>query len=390
MRLRTAAVLVTALVALTACAPLPTATPGTSPPVSTTTPTPTPTPTPVDPIARLTLPQRVGQLFMVGTGTGSAAAGTLAAVADRHVGGVFLHSGTRTSLTRTASLVGQFTRLVSPTTTGGIPLWVATDQEGGDVQVLSGPGYTGIPSALRQGALTSATLQTDAVGWGGQLAQTGVDVNLAPVADIVTSPALARRNAPIGLLNRQYGYDERTVARAAGAFADGMRQAGVLPAFKHFPGLGRTDSNTDFEPAVDTAITADAPDVDVYRSLLAGGPALVMVSTAVYERIDPSAPAVFSPRIVGDLLREKVGFDGVVITDDLSAAAAVGRWTPAQRATMAIDAGCDILLLSSGPELLPQMYEAVLAKAVADPVFAGKVDAAARRVVIAKAAGVGG
>jgi beta-N-acetylhexosaminidase len=388
MRLRIAAVLATTLVALTACAPLPAATPRVSSPASATTPTPTPTP--VDPIAGLTLPQRVGQLFMVGTGTGSAAPGALAAVADHHVGGVFLHSGARTSLARTASLVGQFTRLVSPNTTGGVPLWVATDQEGGDVQVLSGPGYTRIPSALRQGALAPAKLQADAAGWGGQLARTGVDVNLAPVADIVTSPATARRNTPIGLLNRQYGYDERTVAGAAGAFADGMRDAGVLPAFKHFPGLGRTGSNTDFEPAVDTVITAGSPDVDVYRSLLAGGPALVMVSTAVYERIDASAPAVFSPQIVGDLLRGEVGFEGVVITDDLSAAAAVRRWTPAQRATMAIDAGCDILLLSSGAELLPEMYEAVLAKAVADPVFAGKVDAAARRVIVTKAAGAGG
>ncbi|MBN9195415.1 MAG: glycoside hydrolase family 3 protein, partial [Microbacterium sp.] len=132
---------------------------------------------------------------------------------------------------------------------------------------------------------------------------------------------------------------------------------------------------------------ATSPDVQVYRSLTAGGPGIVMVSTAVYEKIDGSAPAAFSPTVVTQLLRGSLGYDGVVITDDLSAAASVAKWTPAQRATLAIDAGVDIVLVSSSPQQLPEMYAAVLAKAQADPAFAAKVDAAARRVVTAKLAG---
>ncbi len=387
-------VMVAALLLLSACAPGPAASrapSGTaaSTPAEASAPSVTPTPTPVDPIAGLSLAQRVGQLFMVGTPRDSADAGTLAAVADRHVGGVFLHSSPRASAAQTAAVVARFTGLVSQGTTGDVPLWIATDQEGGDVQVLYGPGFDPIPSALMQGVMAPATLQKDAATWASQLRSAGVDLNLAPVADIVTSPAVARQNKPIGLLNRQYGYDEKTVAAGAGAFAAGMREEGVMPTFKHFPGLGRTNTNTDFAPAVDTVITASSPDVEVYRSLLAQGPALVMLSTAVYEKIDPAAPAAFSSKIVTGLLRGQLGFDGVVITDDLSAAAAVSRFTPADRAIDAIEAGCDIVLVSSGPALLPEMYDAVLAKAQSDPAFAAQVDAAARRVVVAKQSGVG-
>ncbi|MGQ3505015.1 glycoside hydrolase family 3 N-terminal domain-containing protein, partial [Enterococcus faecalis] len=86
-------------------------------------------------------------------------------------------------------------------------LWVSTDQEGGDVQVLSGPGFDGIPSALDQGQQDAATLRANAATWGRQLAEAGVNMNLAPVADVVTSPETAGSNPPIGQLNREYGYD---------------------------------------------------------------------------------------------------------------------------------------------------------------------------------------
>lgn len=387
MRARLALAAIVALaVTLVACAPdaAPSGSPtGTASP--TVSPTPTPTPT-IDPIAQLSLAQRVGQLFMVGTGLTGADPVTLAAITDRHAGSIFLHGRSAAGTAATAALVQRFTALVSAETTGGVPLWVATDQEGGDVQVLTGPGFDPIPSALRQGGLPTPDLQTDAARWGAQLTAAGVNMNLAPVADIVTSAAAAHANPPIGALDREYGFDEATVARQAGAFASGMRAAGIQPTFKHFPGLGRVAANTDFHAnVVDTVIGPDSPDVDVYRTLLMGGPAVVMTSTAIYQRIDPSAPASFSPKVVTGLLRGTLGYRGVVITDDLSAAAAVRAWPPAQRAVLAIDAGVDVVLVASDPQAFAPMYDAVLAKAQADPVFAAKVTDAARRVVVAKA-----
>ena len=164
-----------------------------------------------------------------------------------------------------------------------------------------------------------------------------------------------------------------------------MRASGVLPTFKHFPGLGRVTSNTDFSAEVtDTVVTADSPDVNVYRSLTAAGPSAVMVGTAIYQNIDPTTPAAFSAPVV-QLLREGVGFTGVVITDDLSAAEAAEQVSPADRAVLAISAGVDVVLASADPTVLPEMYDAVLDKAKSDPAFAALVDAAAARVLAAKA-----
>lgn len=390
------AVLLTALVAfasLTAgCAPsaapvAPTSAPpaSTAPaPTSTPTPTPAPTPTPTpDPLEGLSLEQQVGQLFVVGTAVDTVTPAAMSAVTDRSVGGIFLHGRTSGGLDAVAPVVAAFTAQA----TAGIGLWVSTDQEGGEVQVLRGAGFDDIPYAIRQADNAPDVLEADAARWGGQLAAAGVNLNLAPVADIVTSHDTRFDNAPIGALGRQYGYDEQTVAAHAGAFAEGMRQAGVLPTLKHFPGLGHVTANPDVAADVhDTVVGADSPDVDVYRSLTAAGPALVMVGTAIYDRIDPDSPAALSAPVVTGVLRDQLGFTGVVITDDLSAAAAVTVIAPADRALRALDAGVDVLLVSADPSVLPAMYDAVLARAQSDPAFAERVAHSARRVIEAKAA----
>jgi beta-N-acetylhexosaminidase len=383
---RALAVALLALLALTGCVPEPAPAPtetGAPEPPSPTPVSPTPTPIPADLLADLSLEQRVGQLFMVGTSVAGPDPITLDAVTNEHAGGVFLHGRSSAGVQPADAFVQAFHDAQTP---GEPPLWVATDQEGGDVQVLSGPGFDSIPTALTQARSDTATLRADATRWGAQLAEAGITMNLAPVADIVTSPDAAKQNPPIGALNREYGFDEATVADKAGAFAAGMRASGVMPTLKHFPGLGRATQNTDYTAdVVDDVVGADSPDVAVYRTLLAQGPAVVMMSTAVYARIDPSMPAAFSPAVVTGVLRDQVGFDGVVTTDDLSAADQVRAWTPAERATLAIDAGVDLVLVSADPSVFPEMYKAVLGRAYSDPAFAEKVDAAARRVVEAKA-----
>ncbi|SDQ62585.1 glycoside hydrolase family 3 N-terminal domain-containing protein [Microbacterium sp. cf332] len=349
-------------------------------------PTPMPTPSP-DAAASLGLEGCVGQVLMVGTPVDTIAPDAAAAIRDRGVGGLFLHGRSTAGVASTAALVEQF-RAMPP---AGTPaLWVATDQEGGEVQVLRGPGFDDIPYAIRQADLGPDALRTAATGWGEQLAAAGIDVNLAPVADIVTSREARLDNPPIGALGRQYGYDEQSVTAGAGAVAEGLRAAGVLPTFKHFPGLGRVDANTDYTAEVlDSVVSGDSPDVDVYRSLTASGPSLVMVGTARYQHIDPDHPAAFSSAVL-DLLRDRVGFEGVVITDDLSAAAAAEIVAPGDRAVEALAAGVDVVLASADPTVLPAMYDAVLTRAESDPAFAERVEESCGRILAAKAAGTGG
>ncbi|QLD11709.1 glycoside hydrolase family 3 protein [Microbacterium oleivorans] len=372
------------LVLATGCAPEPgPADPSTPAPAPTASPTPTPTASP-DAADSLSLEACVGQVLMVGTPVDTVSPDAAAAIRDRGVGGLFLHGRSTAGVDATAGLVAQF-RALAPR--GAPPLWVATDQEGGEVQVLRGPGFDEMPYAIRQADLGPAGLRAAATTWGAQLAAADIDINLAPVADIVTSAESRFDNPPIGALGRQYGYDERTVAAEAGAFADGMRAAGVLPTFKHFPGLGRVDANTDYTAEViDTAVSSDSPDVGVYRTLTASGASLVMVGTARYENIDADRPAAFSPGVLA-LLRERVGFDGVVITDDLSAAAAAEIVAPGDRAVEALAAGVDIVLASADPTVLPAMYDAVVARAQADPAFTDRVRESCGRVLTAKDAG---
>lgn len=360
----------------------PTTAPSLLPPV-TASPSPSD-----DPVEGMSLEQRVGQLFMVGTPVDRASRTALRAVRDRHAGGIFLAGRSTRGADAVATVTGRFTRLVDDATTADVPLWIATDQEGGAVQVLRGRGFSDIPYAIRQADARTASLQRRASRWGAQLREAGVTMNLAPVADIVTGADVRFDNAPIGALGRQYGYSERTVAAKAGAFAAGMRVAGVMPTFKHFPGLGRVTDNTDTRRNVhDTVISARSADVDVYRSLTAAGPSVVMVSSAVYDRIDPSQPAMFSAEVVGSVLRGRVGFDGVVITDDVSAARAVTGIPPAKRAVRAIEAGVDLVLVSADASVFPEMYDAVLRRAQKDPEFAQRIDESARRVVEAKLTG---
>ncbi|MBN9607486.1 MAG: glycoside hydrolase family 3 protein [Actinomycetales bacterium] len=347
------------------------------------TPTSSPTPTPIaravgipDPLQRYTLAQKVGQLLMVGTPAIGPDPRTVAAVQNDLVGGIFLSGRSHLGVDATAGVVAAFTALLPA---GSPPLLVATDQEGGYVQVLSGPGFSEIPSALDQGGMSPTALRDAAVTWGAELAAAGVTINLAPVADLLDPSVF---NPPIADLDRAYASDPGSAARHAAAFAIGMRVAGVTPVLKHFPGLGSvTDNTDDTVGVVDVRTAPDGPQVAAFAGALGRGDAAVMMSLAVYAAIDPSAPAAFSPAVTTDLLRGTLGFDGVVITDDLSATDQVAAWSPGDRAILAVSAGCDLVLASADPGVAAEMAAALRARAEADPAFAARVDESARRVL---------
>ncbi|MBT0995682.1 glycoside hydrolase family 3 protein [Cellulomonas sp. DKR-3] len=357
-------------------------------PVATPSPDPTPTPTsdPTDPDDGWTLEQKVGQLFMVGVDVTDPADVSRSSIVDEHVGNVFLHGRTQAGADAVAALVARYTALVGPETTNDVPLLVATDQEGGTVQVLRGPGFADIPAATEQATWDPAELREQAGAWGRQLAGVGVDLDLAPVMDLVP-PGTEQDNPPVGALGRNYGTTAASVTAHANAFAVGLRDAGVASSIKHFPGLGHVTANTDTTAGVtDDVTTSDGPEVQVFAAGIAAGAESVMVSTAVYSLIDPGAPAAFSSAVVGGLLRGRLGFDGLVITDDLSGAEQVAAWSPADRAIAAIAAGVDVVLVSKVPDVAPEMVRAVVHQAQVDPDFAAQVDAAFQRVLAAKAA----
>lgn len=339
------------------------------------TPTPAPRCSLVD---ELTPAQQVGQLFMLGVDTSGLGDTTRTAIVDGQIGSVVLLGNTTAGQQHVASLVAQVTALG----TSEVPVLVAVDQEGGQVQRLKGQGFSSIPNAQMQGEMQPDELRSAARSWGLELRQAGVRYNLAPVADVVPEDKVAV-NAPIGQLRRNFGTDEDTVGRAAAAVVEGMSDAGIATSLKHFPGLGRVTANTDFDVATDTDTTASATDLAPFVAGIKAGTDSVMVSSAVYERIDPDNQGVFSRTIITDVLREDLGFDGVVISDDLGAAEAVSDVSAADRATRFFTAGGD-LLINADPSHMAEMTSAVRQLVDEDPAFAGQVRDSASRVLLLK------
>ncbi|MGO1317695.1 MAG: glycoside hydrolase family 3 N-terminal domain-containing protein [Cellulomonadaceae bacterium] len=401
--------LLAALALLTACstaAPEPSSTAsnstGSSSTASSPTPSPTaPSPTPDDtpdatasPTASApdltgwSIEELAGQVLMVGVDVRDPAQISYDAVREHHVGNIFLAGRSRGTTAQVAELVTTFTALVSPETTRGTPMLVATDQEGGQVQVLQGHGFSRMPSALEQSASGPDALRADAQQWGSELAAAGITLNLAPVFDVVPDETSASANAPIGAFQRNYGYGLEQTVTGAQAFAAGMSAAGVDSAMKHFPGLGRVTANTDTSAhVVDQVTTRDDDSVRAFAAGIDAGAPFVMISSAVYTQLDPDAPAAFSVPIVTDLLRGDLGFEGVVISDDLSAAAAVQQWSPGERAVRFVAAGGDLVLASADPSVVPDMAAALADRARTDADFATRLLDAATRVVAAKPQG---
>jgi beta-N-acetylhexosaminidase len=330
----------------------------------------------------MTEAQRIGQVFMIGLEKDKLDATERAGVADVHFGSFAFTTQSRAGVKAIRELTDAVQALATSKATAGVRFFVAANQEGGLIQGLGGTGFDVIPSALDQGAMTPATLQGNAARWGRELAGAGVNLNLAPVADVVP-PGTDATNAPIGELRREYGHDPSTAASHVTAFIAGMEQAGIATSAKHFPGLGRVVGNTDVTgDVVDSVTTRADPFLASFAAAIDAGVPFVMVSLATYTSIDPDHLAVFSPTIVGEMLRGDLGFDGVVISDALGATAVAGV-PPGTRAVDFLEAGGDMIISNQTPPAI-EMAKAVAARAASDDAFRGRVDDAALHVLRAK------
>ncbi|GDY32067.1 glycoside hydrolase family 3 N-terminal domain-containing protein [Gandjariella thermophila] len=326
---------------------------------------------------------RAGQLFVVGvpaTGPGP----TESAVLGRYgLGGVFLVGRGRGGVDGVAHVADAVQR-VGTAAAHGVGLFVAADQEGGEVQVLSGPGFSDMPSAAVQGRWPPDRLRAAASQWGRELRAAGVNLNLAPVGDVL-SARLGAANAPIGRFDRAFGTDPATVAAHVTAFVQGMQDAGVATTVKHFPGLGRVTGNTDFSAGVTDAETSpNDPALGPFGAAVRAGTTFVMSSSATYPRLDPAHRAVFSPAALRGLVRGTLGFSGLIVSDDLGRAQEVAAVPVGERAVDFLAAGGDVVL-TADPNTVQPMVDAVVDRAHRDPGFADAVAASERRVLTAKA-----
>jgi beta-N-acetylhexosaminidase len=242
---------------------------------------------------------------------------------------------------------------------------VLIDQEGGRIQRLSSPHWPKYPPAKAYGELYDndrevalAATRLGARLIAADLAAVGIDIDCAPVADVPVAGA----DAVIG--DRAFGSDPQKVAALAGAFAEGLAEGGVLPVLKHIPGHGRATADSHQKlPIVSVERSElETSDFAAFRPL-AGLP-LAMTAHVVFTAIDPIAPATTSAVIVREVIRDSIGFQGLLMSDDLSMGALSGPLGERTRAVLA--AGCDVALHCNGN------MDEMLQVAAAAPLLAGE------------------
>ncbi|HEX3823396.1 MAG TPA: glycoside hydrolase family 3 N-terminal domain-containing protein [Mycobacteriales bacterium] len=328
---------------------------------------------------RMTPAQQVGQLFMAGIPSKGATPAKVAKLRNSRIGNVIL---TKDSAAGRTAVKAVTSSLIAHQTESGVAPFISTDQEGGEVQRLTGKGFATMPTALKQGRVPLKVLREASTTWGSQLAAAGVDLDLAPVADTVPAKH-AKKNLPIGAFDREFGHTPAVVAGHVSAFVRGMSAAGVDSTVKHFPGLGKATGNTDTTRGVTDPVTRHSPYIGPFQSGVSAGAQFVMLSSAIYPKIDPDHLACFSKIIIRSMLRGDLHFTGVVISDDFGTVAL--RHVPlATRAVRFLNAG-GTMAIDTTLSQIPAMIHGVVAQMAASKAFAASVQAAVMTVLLAKA-----
>lgn len=366
--------------ALTGCAPEEappeeTTQPPTTAAIETTTPTTVPPETTEPPSAidilmeQMTLRQKVGQLFIVrpdaidpertaaqvhdtvNSGVTDVSEAMLDMLADYPVGGFILFSGNITSPEQVTALNAALQ------TAGNTAPFLAVDEEGGLVARLANHPAFDLPRYKSAASVGSSADAVDALEMGqtigSYLKQYGFNMDFAPVADVNTNPY----NPVIG--SRAFSSDPSAAEQMAAAMAEGLRQQGIIPTFKHFPGHGNTAEDSHAGIAVSYKTEAELMDCELIPFGRAGSTDCIMTGhIAVPEITGDLTPATLSREIVTGILKEKMGFRGLVVTDALNMGAITDSYSSGEAAVLALQAGCDLLLM---PYDLREAFDAVVA-----------------------------
>lgn len=358
----------------------------------TPTPEPAPTPTPDrvgEALAGMTVEQKAAQLLVAGIEGTEPGEDAVQAIQGYQVGGVILFGRNVESAEQLAALTNGLKELNGDY----VPLFLCVDQEGGRVDRMP-PEVSRTPSAWSVGQ----TLDTEGVGaaYGALLAEEcaafGFNMDFAPSLDIWSNP----ENTVIG--DRAFGTDAATVTGAANETALGILSGGVIPVAKHFPGHGDTAVDSHYGlPVVDKSLEEleelelrpfrQAIDTTCVYGTYGGDTSIpaIMVAHILLSQIDPDNPASLSPEVVTGLLREEMGYEGVVCTDDLTMGAISNTYGMGEAAVLAVEAGCDLLLVCHGADNLAEAHAALVEAVDSGRIPEERLDESVYRVLSLKA-----
>jgi beta-N-acetylhexosaminidase len=321
---------------------------------------------------RIPLKKLVGQTIVGKMGQGGPDKGMLKQVRAGQLGSLIVLPHDAGSLKRDVARAQKAAR-----EGGNPPLLIMIAQEGGYVKRLPGPPDTS-PNDLGKSG-DPAAARAEGQRTGSFLASLGVNVNLAPLMN-VTLPRTADTIA-----SRTYGSDEAKVAELGVAFIQGLQAGGVAATAKHFPGLGLSTVDTDFGRATVVATPAEQDAaLAPFKAAIDAGVDLVMVSTAVYQNLGSPNPAALANAIVNGQLRNRFGFKGPIITDDLEGRSITDVTTAERAAVAALRAGDDLLLFAHQVNTAASAFRAVLKAAEVGQLDQAALQAAYDQVVAFK------
>lgn len=318
-----------------------------------------------NPPSEVPLKTMIGQMVMVGfRGEGATTARVmLRDIKQYQIGGVILFEKDylRPQAVRNIISKEQVRELISALQGASkIPLFVAIDQEGGLVSRFKPVhGFAGTPSAQKLGELPMSESFAAGECTGEYLKDVGVNINFAPVLDVNMNP----ESPVIGAVERSFNADPSKVATYAHAFAQGMARHGILSGYKHFPGHGSSLSDS-HKGLPDITKTWSKDELIPYAELLGQEPLhVVMIGHLYNHKLDPDTPTSLSYPVVTKMLRDQLGYDGVVVTDDLQMKAITNQYSMDEAAVKAVQAGSDILLVGNNlaydPEIVCKLVTAL-------------------------------
>lgn len=320
----------------------------------------------------VTLRERIGQMVLVGCAGASISPSERLVLAEYQFGGFVLFKRNCIEPIEIARLCRELWALAAET-----PPFIAIDQEGGGVHRLP-PPFTHFPAAARIGARRNAELARN-LGFSvaEELKLIGINLNFAPVLDVVSNPA----NPVIG--DRAFGADPKQVIEISTAWMQGLREGGIIPCGKHFPGHGDTGEDSHFELPLlkknldDLQATELAPFAHASRQ----GIESLMIAHVLYPALDPNFPASLSEPIVTGLLRQQFGYDGVVFSDDMAMKAISTHYSIEEVTLRAVQAGVDSLLFCHDIDDAVRAFEILNSEAERDPFVRACVDDSYRRIL---------
>ena len=302
-----------------------------------------------------TIPEMTGQMLMSGFEGTTLTPETEDLIRNHHVGGLILFSRNYENPKQLHKLICDLQDVAASTSTG-LPLFISVDQEGGRVARLTEP-FTKYPPLCCLGHAQSESL---AYRFGQSLAaeliDVGINMDYAPVLDVLTNP----ENPIIG--DRAIASDPKTVAKLANAFIKGFKDKGMIPVGKHFPGHGDThvDSHLDLPTVTRDAATLEAVELLPFRETIAQGLEVIMTAHVIYTAWDAENTATFSKTILQNILRQKLGFQGVIMSDDLEMKAVENYFPLEAFPRMGIEAGVDIFLICNSVEKIKTLHNQLI------------------------------